>query len=50
MPGTVYDAKGLLKSAIRDNSPVIVIENRVLFYEEEKSGGRMDRAAGSGGP
>jgi pyruvate dehydrogenase E1 component beta subunit len=36
MPGTVYDAKGLLKSAIRDDGPVIVIENRVLFYEEEE--------------
>lgn len=35
MPGTVYDAKGLLKAAIRDDGPVIVIENRVLFYEEE---------------
>ena len=35
MPGTAYDAKGLLKSAIRDNNPVVVIENRVLFYEEE---------------
>jgi len=35
MPGTVYDAKGLLKSAIRDDNPVIVIENRVLFYEQE---------------
>jgi len=36
MPATVYDAKGLLKSAIRDNNPVLVIENRVLFYEEEE--------------
>ena len=36
MPGTVYDAKGLLKSAIRDNNPVLVVENRVLFYEEEE--------------
>ena len=36
MPGTVYDAKGLLKSAIRDSNPVMVIENRVLFYEEEE--------------
>jgi pyruvate dehydrogenase E1 component beta subunit len=35
MPATVYDAKGLLKSAIRDEGPVLVIENRVLFYEEE---------------
>ena len=36
MPATVYDAKGLLKSAIRDDSPVFVIENRVLFFEEEE--------------
>ena len=36
MPATVYDAKGLLKAAIRDNNPVLVIENRVLFYEEEE--------------
>jgi len=36
MPATVYDAKGLLKSAIRDNNPVLVIENRVLFSEEEQ--------------
>jgi len=36
MPATVYDAKGLLKAAIRDNNPVIVIENRLLLYEEEE--------------
>ena len=36
MPATCYDAKGLLKSAIRDDNPVMVIENRVLFYEEEE--------------
>jgi acetoin:2,6-dichlorophenolindophenol oxidoreductase subunit beta len=36
MPATVYDAKGLLKSAIRDDNPVLVIENRLLFYEEEE--------------
>jgi pyruvate dehydrogenase E1 component beta subunit len=30
MPGTPYDAKGLLKSAIRDENPVIVIENKTL--------------------
>jgi len=35
MPATVHDAKGLLKSAIRDDGPVLVIENRMLFYEEE---------------
>lgn len=36
MPATVYDAKGLLKSAIRDDGPVLVIENRVLFFQEEE--------------
>jgi pyruvate dehydrogenase E1 component beta subunit len=36
MPATVYDVKGLLKSSIRDDNPVLFIENRVLFYEEEE--------------
>ena len=31
MPSTPYDAKGLLKSAIRDNNPVIFIENKLLY-------------------
>jgi len=31
MPSTPYDAKGLLKSAIRDNNPVIFIENELLY-------------------
>jgi len=31
MPGTPKDAKGLLKSAIRDNNPVIFIESEVLY-------------------
>lgn len=35
MPATVYDAKGLLKSAIRADGPVLVIENRMLFFEKE---------------
>jgi len=30
MPGTPYDVKGLLKSAIRDDNPVIVVENKTL--------------------
>ncbi|OFX14901.1 MAG: pyruvate dehydrogenase, partial [Armatimonadetes bacterium RBG_16_58_9] len=30
-PGTPYDAKGLLKSAIRDNSPVIFLENQLQY-------------------
>jgi len=31
MPGTPYDVKGLLKSAIRDDNPVIVVENKTLY-------------------
>ena len=31
MPSTPYDAKGLLKSAIRNDNPVIVIENKQLY-------------------
>jgi pyruvate dehydrogenase E1 component beta subunit len=30
-PGTPYDAKGLLKSAIRDDNPVIVLEGEMLY-------------------
>ena len=30
MPGTPHDAKGLLKSAVRDENPVIVVENKTL--------------------
>ncbi|MFH1931767.1 MAG: alpha-ketoacid dehydrogenase subunit beta [Pseudomonadota bacterium] len=31
VPATPYDAKGLLKTAIRDNSPVIFIERKLLY-------------------
>jgi pyruvate dehydrogenase E1 component beta subunit len=30
MPATPYDVKGILKSAIRDDNPVIVVENKAL--------------------
>jgi pyruvate dehydrogenase E1 component beta subunit len=30
-PGTPYDAKGLLKAAIRDDNPVIVLEGEMLY-------------------
>jgi pyruvate dehydrogenase E1 component beta subunit len=36
MPATAKDSKGLLKSAIRDDSPVVFIENRNLYYEKEE--------------
>src|SRR5438105_2616966 len=31
MPSTAYDAKGLLKSAIRDDNPVVILEKRLLY-------------------
>lgn len=30
-PATPYDAKGLLKSAVRDNNPVIILEGEMLY-------------------
>ena len=30
-PGTAYDAKGLIKSAVRDNDPVIYFEHKGLY-------------------
>jgi len=31
LPSTPYDAKGLMKSAIRDNNPVIFLEHKFLY-------------------
>ncbi len=33
-PATAADAKGLLKAAVRDNAPVIVLENELLYGVE----------------
>ena len=30
-PATPYDAKGLLKTAIRDNNPVIFLEGEMMY-------------------
>ena len=34
MPATPYDAKGLLKAAIRDDNPVMFIEHKMLYQEK----------------
>src|SRR3989338_5242009 len=31
VPTTPYDAKGLIKTAIRDNNPIMFIENKLLY-------------------
>lgn len=35
-PATAYDAKGLLKAAIRDNDPVFFMENTILYNDTEE--------------
>ncbi len=41
-PATAYDAKGLVKSAVRDDNPVIVFEHKLLYGSK---GPRSERGA-----
>jgi 2-oxoisovalerate dehydrogenase E1 component len=34
MPSNPYDAKGLLAAAIRDDSPVVFLEQKLLFFDD----------------
>ena len=34
VPSTPYDAKGLMKSAIRDENPVVIFEDKVLYQQK----------------
>jgi pyruvate/2-oxoglutarate/acetoin dehydrogenase E1 component len=34
MPSTPYDVKGLLKSAVRNDNPVVFIEHKSLYFEK----------------
>ena len=39
LPSTPYDAKGLLKTAIRDDNPVVIFEDKMLYKSRAGAGG-----------
>ena len=43
-PSTAYDAKGMMKQAIRDNNPVLVFEHKLLYGGSRKEAGQLSSA------
>ena len=49
LPSTPYDAKGLLKSAIRDDNPVVFFEDKMMYkLKGPGAGGGIHHPAGRG--
>ncbi len=36
MPSSAYEAKGLMKTAIRDNNPVVIFEDKLMYNDKAK--------------
>ena len=49
MPSTPYDAKGLMKTAIRDDNPVVVFEDKMIQNQRAGSGRGLHHTLWCGG-